>query len=206
MGDFNTVGAMGSEGIAGASSAAKGYTNYMAYTGQGAYQKGLSDVNASLMQMQAADAVRRGDQAGSQQLQLGRRVVGQQRAAIGASGVDVNSGSAAQVQEGARAMSAVDALTIENNAHLQALGYKMDAISTSSQGRLAQIAGRNNANQALISGGMGLVDRGLRAGAIADRYSLRVPVTNPQYNPNASYDPGQGEAGKYDPGQAEVAP
>jgi hypothetical protein len=178
MGDFNTVGAMGAEGIAGASSAAKGYTNYMAYTGQGAYQKGIADVNASLMQMQAADAIRRGDLAASQQLEAGKRVVGAQRAAIGASGVDVNSGSAAMAQEGARAMSAVDALTIENNAHLEALGYKMNAIATSASGRLAQIGDRTNADQSLIAGGMGLLSAGLKAGAVADHYTLRVPVEN----------------------------
>lgn len=195
MSDFNTAAGMGAEGIAGLSSAAKGYSNYMAYTGQGAYQKGIADVNASLMQMQAADAIRRGNLAGDQQLEAGKRVVGQQRALIGAGGTDVNSGSAAMAQEGARAMSAVDALTIENNAHLEALGYRMDAISTSAQGRLAQIAGRTNADQSLISGGMGLVSAGLKAGAISDRYTLRVPVSNPGLLPTKNYDAAPGAWG-----------
>lgn len=199
MGDFNTVGGISSQGVAGAASAAKGYSGYMSYASQGSYQKGISDVNAQLLAMQSADTERRGQLAAGNQLVSGNQIAGRQRAVFGASGVDVNSGSAASAIAGTKAMSELDAITIENNAHLAAIGINMEQINQQASGRFAQIAGQNNAVQAGISGGMGLVQRGLQAGAIADRYKLTVPVT-PSVGLNGANDsPGSDLSANYEP-------
>jgi hypothetical protein len=50
---------------------------------------------------------------------------------------------------------------------------------------MAEIAARNNARQSALSGSMGLVQAGLKSGAIYDRYKMTVPVTMDQKNYNA---------------------
>lgn len=71
---------------------------------------------------------------------------GHLKAAQGANNIDVNSGSAVKVQEGARAAGEIDAANVENNALLQAYGYKQEAALQ-----------RNKATQAQISGDIGAV-------------------------------------------------
>lgn len=55
------------------------------------------------------------------------QVAGRVKAAQAANGVDVNSGSAVDVQESQREAGVVDVQNIENNALLQAYGYKSQA-------------------------------------------------------------------------------
>lgn len=81
--------------------------------------------------------------------------VGARNAAVGgkiktaqaANGVDVNSGSAVDVQAGASEAGQLDVLTEENNALLQAYGYKTQASNYDAQ----SVLDKTEASQALPS-------------------------------------------------------
>lgn len=80
--------------------------------------------NQRLADARATDALQRGAyEAGALRMNAGR-IAGQQRADFGASGVDENVGSAADVQASTRMMGELDARTAMNNAYRQAWGFK----------------------------------------------------------------------------------
>jgi hypothetical protein len=86
-----------------------------------------ADFNTDVANLQATDAAARGDFDAGQRGILGRQTIGAQRANAAGSGVDVNSGSAAQLQENEARLSAMDQLTIKNNANRQAWGFRTQA-------------------------------------------------------------------------------
>jgi hypothetical protein len=103
--------------------------------------------NASEAERQATDAVARGHENALNAAEYGDEVLAAQRAAIGASGVDVNSGSAFQLQQDTRRAASFDALMAENNAAREAAGYTFQA----KQYRRAAIDDRRAARTAATS-------------------------------------------------------
>lgn len=99
--------------------------------GQGVMQGGQDEAtlnaNANILDMKASDAYSRGDVAAEQKRSETAGVVGMQRAMMGASGVDVNTGSSAQVQTDTVGTGALDAETIRVNAAREAWGYTNEA-------------------------------------------------------------------------------
>lgn len=147
------IGSIGS-GIAGASAA----------KGQAEYQKTMSDMNAKIADYQATDAIKRGDLDSARAFAKGQRTIGAQRAAAGAQGIDPNSGSARDLQTDTEAMSALDQITIKNNAMREAFGYKSQSLAASAQGRMYAMAGDNQARNTLLTGGIRSLGYGLDAG------------------------------------------
>ena len=83
--------------------------------------------NQQLALGQAESVLQRGSWEANQANMRGDQVVGQERAGYGASGVDANSGSAAQMQAQSRALSGLDAKQAMLNASQQAWGYQVTA-------------------------------------------------------------------------------
>lgn len=142
-------------------------------------QADLADFNAQVADLQAADAIARGAEDEGRFRQGVRALIGSQRAAIGASGVDVNYGSSVDVQADAAFLGELDALTIRTNAAREAWGYKVQAadlrrraqiarqegVNLEAAGREAQAASRFQA-AGTIAGGA------LDAGLMARRYGF----------------------------------
>lgn len=112
---------------------------------QGNYEGAVADQNAGLADAQATDALARGAQAESRHRGGVRQLVGSQRAALAASGVDIGTGSAADVQADAASLGEFDALTIRNNARREAYGFQVDAANARARGAMARTAGRTTA-------------------------------------------------------------
>lgn len=108
-------------------------------------QAGLIRTNAALATNQAADAIARGDQAASGVARETRALGGSQRAALAAQGVDVGSGSAADVVANDQSLGALDQLTIRQNAAREAYGFKTQAAGYTAQADWTQAAARNTA-------------------------------------------------------------
>ena len=88
-----------------------------------------------------------------------RAVVGQTKAAQAASGIDVNSGSAVDVQASERMLGMLDALTIRSNAARAAYGYEAEAGGYQARakmlrqgGKMARIGGLMNASGTILEG------------------------------------------------------
>lgn len=112
-----------------------------AASAQGQYQKTVFDANARMADLQGKDAIQRGQIAEQRQRLATRQEIGSTRAALAGQGVDVGTGSAADVQASEAAIGEIDALTIKNNAALENWGYKVEALNASQQGRLAAFSG-----------------------------------------------------------------
>lgn len=121
-------------------------------------QRQLALRNQALAYRSAADARARGEQdVGDLQLRAGK-VLGEQRNAIGASGLEA-SGSALNLLADTRLMSSVDVARARNNASREAWGYEVQA---DNYGLDAQMAQRRKAGAvaSTILGGLGAAAAG----------------------------------------------
>ena len=126
---------------------------------QAEYQKAMFEVNSKFAELQAQDSVRRGDVAAGNHMSQVRGMIGSQRAAMAAQGIEVDSGSAAEVQADTAAMGAIDAAQIRNNALREAMGYKVEALNASHRGEMAMRAGQAEAKATIATGGLNALSK-----------------------------------------------
>jgi hypothetical protein len=109
--------------------------------------------------MRARDAEARGVQLEQRHRQTTNRLIGSQRAAFAASGVDVSDvdSTAGDVFADTAALSEIDAMTIRTNAAREAWGYRMGAEDDLARGALAEAESRNAALGDLLSAGGSLL-------------------------------------------------
>lgn len=91
------------------------------------YQRVVGEANRKFADLQAEDVVRRGEKAARARQAEGRRVQGAQRAAMAAQGIDIASGSAADIQAETETLTALDANEIRNSSWMQSWGIKANA-------------------------------------------------------------------------------
>lgn len=107
--------------------------------------------NAQLDDIHAGEEIQSGRI--SAEILLRRRVaplISSQRASYAAQGVEVNSGSAQQVQESTHKEAIDDALMIRNNAWRKAFGYEFDAINERTAARMEEISDTYQKNMGWI--------------------------------------------------------
>lgn len=130
---------------------------------QGRWEQQQYEFNAKIADFQAEDALERGDIAASRVRAEGRRIKGSQRVAAAAQGIDVNSGSAAEIQDDTELFSELDANTIRSNAYREAFGYKIDAINSRGRGEMGRLGTEFSGKMTLLTGGLSAVQYGLGA-------------------------------------------
>jgi hypothetical protein len=140
---------------------------------QGRYQQSMAEVNAMYADLQGKDAIRRGDAAATAIRKRGKQVIGAQRAALAAQGVVLDSGSALELQEETAELSAIDALTVKNNAWREAWGFKAETQAATAQGQMARFTSKANAQNTLITGGLQATNYGA-SGLANDGYFQRT--------------------------------
>ena len=116
--------------VALAAVAVSAYAAYSSAQAQGnaaKYQSQVAANNAQIANQNAQYATSAGEAQAQATSLKGAGQLGMIRAAIGANNVDVNTGSAQDVQSGAREVSSLDTQTTMNNALLQAYGYQSQA-------------------------------------------------------------------------------
>lgn len=125
----------------------------------GKYSRGkaestLSKANAYIASLGAKGARKRGKQKEAVSRQRTGKLIGKQRAAIGAQGVRMDVGSALDVQLEAADIGELDAMTIKNEALREAYGYEAEARGARARGKAARSAGKFGAIDTLLTGGM----------------------------------------------------
>lgn len=132
--------------LAGAATSATTQFNQAgAVTSQAAFDSKMAALNA-------ADAINRGSAAAARVRAQGSETAGAQRAAGGASGVDVSSGSIADVESQERKFTALDLVTIGNNAAREAWGYTTNAALGELAAKNVAAADRAGAFETLATG------------------------------------------------------
>lgn len=112
---------------------------------QGSYEREIYAANALHAEEQAIDAIERGAAAEGKHRAGVRGLVGKQRAAMAAQGLDLTTGSAYEIQLESLGIGELDALTIRNNAATEAWGFKHEAADLRRQGELAFMGAKSRA-------------------------------------------------------------
>jgi hypothetical protein len=151
-GSSNGSGNAGAYGAIGLSAFAGGFKAFSQY--QAGKENGkIADWNAEVADLQARDAMSRGQEAQNKLRRGARRLIGAQRAGFAGQGVVVDSGSPAAVVEDSYTLSEADARTIANNAIREAWGYQVQAAGYRFQAGQARRAGVMAAAGTLIDTG-----------------------------------------------------
>jgi len=140
----------------------------------------LDEYNAGVAELQASDAVQRGEEEANRYRQGVRNLVGEQRATFAASGVVADYGSAGEVQHDAEFLGELDALTIKTNAAREAWGYKVSAYDLRQKAAITRKAGATRAaegREAASAANIGAATTLLGAGAslLEARYNVKHP-------------------------------
>lgn len=147
---FSSIG-----GLAGSlGGIATGIAESKAIKVQSEYQSRVGELNAMFADEQAADAIRRGEKRAQFSLKRGKTIISSQRASIAAQGIEVDSGSAAELQRDTKILSVQDAMQERNNAWLEANGFKARALEFRTQAGFARSAGKNASRNTLLTTGI----------------------------------------------------
>lgn len=126
------------------------------------------EINSRFAEVRATEIIEQGDQAAKEHQQKVRQSVGTQRAILAAQGIDIDVGTAADIQEDTAEIGALDATRIKNNAWREAFGYKQESIRGKFQAGLTRSAGRFQQSQynfgaqnTLLTGGIRAIGTGL---------------------------------------------
>lgn len=135
--------------------------------------------NADIQERAASDAEARGRIEEQQQRLRVKQAIGQQRSALAASGVQVDTGSALDVVADTSMFGEMDALTIRSNAEREAYGNRVNAFNYRAQGQnfmaegaLSRLAGSNAARNGMWGAGATLLSG---AGQIGMNYARMNP-------------------------------
>lgn len=114
-----------------------------------------AEINAKFAEMEAKEVINAGDRQAREYRKKVRQTAGAQRAALAASGVDVDVGTAAQLQRETAETGALDVMAIKNNAWRQAFGLTQESIAQRYQAQFTRVTGEQAARATLISGYIG---------------------------------------------------
>jgi len=130
-------------------------TAYSVYSAQkmASFQKDMANRNARIAEMQAADAIQRGEAEADQYGQQVDQLISQQKAALAANGILIDQAdTSGKVLLDTREVGERDMLQIRNNAARQAWGFRVNAQDSRLQGQVAMLEGRNKQISSLLSG------------------------------------------------------
>ncbi len=138
----------------------------------------LYDWNASIAELQADDAIARGNADADRFRSSVNGLIGKQRAGIAAGNIDVNYGSPVDVVADTATQGEKDILTIKNNAAREAWGFRVTAQDTREKARIArregtflQLQANQQATQLQLQGVSSVLGSG--STIIANRYGWR---------------------------------
>lgn len=136
------------------------YTQAQAQKQQAEFQSQQAMLNAELASMQAEDALRKGDQEAQAVRRKTRQIIGEQKVALAAQGLDITAGDAALLQEETKFLGAMDEMTVQNNAWRQAWGFGVQSEDYRNTARFTQMSGRNAARNTILTGGLQAIGEG----------------------------------------------
>ena len=103
----------------------------------------MTEYNAAIAELQAQDAIARGEWSADRMAEEIDQVIGSQRAGFAAGNIDVGFGSTADTQADAAALGALDISQIRNNAAADAWGFRVQADDLTQRARIYRLGGEN---------------------------------------------------------------
>jgi hypothetical protein len=134
------------------------------------YQAAVAKINQQIAEQNAKYATAAGEVKAQESGMRTRAEIGQTRAVQGASGLDVNRGSAVEVRASEADIGAENTATIRSNAAREAYGYKVQGFQAGAQSTIygmaaknATIAGDIGAGSSILGGVASVSDKWLQA-------------------------------------------
>lgn len=179
---------MGATAAIAIANLAGAYSQSEAAKARGQFEQQQAEINARFADIKKREALRMGDKAAAEHGRRIKSLVGKQRTALAAQGVQVDSGTAAEIQEQTREIGRDEMETIRNNAWREAFGYEQAALADRTSGQFARIAGDFSARNTLITGGLNALD--IYARGYKESLAAPAPSSNPADSPIfAVWDP-----------------
>lgn len=138
---------------------------------QAAFMSDQAAEDAKAQRNQAEQAKQIGNIDEERRLRQVRQMIGAQRAAAAANGLDPNEGTPLDLQTQTAGLGAEDAMTLRLNAMRQAWGLDVGATNSMNMGAASKVNARNQNTGTLLTG----------LGSMANMYSAgRTPSTAPK--------------------------
>jgi len=118
------------------------------------FQNAQITENAKRLEKAADETIVRGKTEAARTLERARQTVGTQRAQTAAQGLDVDFGSAQDVQLETLQFGAEDAAAIKTNAFREAFNFERQAINLKSEAAQRRISGKARERQTALTGGL----------------------------------------------------
>lgn len=115
-------------------------------------ESAMFDINRMWANVKKEDALRRGKEAASKHRKKVGRIIGSQRAALAAQGIDIGSGSARDVQESTMVIGEEEAEMIRVNSIKEAFGYEVQALNLELEKRFNTQGRKQQSRNTLIGG------------------------------------------------------
>jgi hypothetical protein len=157
----------------GLAEAAGAVTQARAVRAKGDFDLKSLQMARSIEELRARDIRRRGRQLEQRHRQQVRKLIGSQRAAFAAQGIDVGAGSAFALQLETAELGALDALMIRTNAEREAMGVELGIEGLRTQERVSELAAETEFTTTLLTGGLQAA-RSIYRGTM-DYYKLNPP-------------------------------
>jgi hypothetical protein len=153
-------------------SAVGGLAGAYAKSQQSKAEATIASRNAGIAQNAANDAVDRGDEALKQHFYKVGQLRGQQRAALASNGVDVDFGSAADLQIDTTLLAQADAVTISENAQREADSYRVNAMNYRAQSATAKSQARATLVGGVFDAGKSILGGVQQVSALKTKYGM----------------------------------
>jgi hypothetical protein len=121
---------------------------------QGKYKRAVGENSMKFAELNAVDALRRGDTEAHGATRKASRTIGAQKAMLAAQGIDPSFGSAGDIRAETQMLGELEATTLKNNAWREAWGYRVEGYRAMREGKYAAQAGKEKSRQTLLAGGM----------------------------------------------------
>lgn len=119
--------------------------------GQGKFAEGMGEYNAAMSEDQAKNARAAADLKEQQHREQTKSLLSSQRAAVGASGIDLEGSSVSFMEETA-ADAELDSLLIRHSGTVEEAQYRAQAAADRAEGKAAKRAGYISATASVLNG------------------------------------------------------
>lgn len=106
------------------------------------YNNQVAQMNATISERRAKDAIERGATEEQKKRQQVQRILGEQQTAMAANGVDLTFGSPLDTMVDTAVLGELDALTIRTNAYREEYDYRVQAANQRAGGQLELMKGQ----------------------------------------------------------------
>jgi hypothetical protein len=164
--DIGEIG-IGSSILGGLTSAIGSIFSGMSQEKMYNYQAGVARLNAQIARQNATYALNVGEQQAQKYGLTAAQRQGQIKVSQAASGLDVNSGSAKEVQQSQKELTSLDLTQIRSDAAKTAYNYEVQGVQYGAQAGVDTMAGRNAMSAGLISAESSILGT---AGSVASQW------------------------------------